>query len=70
MARTEGAKNRTTIVKSDNEDKFLAEVLERCTFWKAEAIRVKGEGQTGEKELEFAQAYRVLLNRFSTIEAV
>jgi len=67
MARTEGTKNKATIIKSDNEDKFLAEVLESYTRWKAEAIRVKGEGQTGDREAEFAEAYRVLLNKFSTI---
>ncbi|MGN6416135.1 MAG: hypothetical protein ACTHMC_01495 [Pseudobacter sp.] len=67
MPRPEGTKNKTTILKSDNEDKFLAEVLERYTYWKAEAIRAKGEGQTGEREGEFAEAYRVLLNKFSNI---
>lgn len=68
MARVEGTKNRSTIIKSDNEDKFLAELLERHTFWKSEAIRVKGEGETGKRESEYARAYRILFSKFATEE--
>lgn len=68
MARTEGTKNKATIIKTDSEDKFLADALERYTFWKAEAAKVKEGGGTGEREQEFAHAYRLLFNKFSNVE--
>lgn len=56
MARTKGALNKDTITKGDNEDEFLKEVLAGYTKWKAK----------GEKE--YAEAYQILLNKFSQIE--
>lgn len=68
MARTPGAKNKNTIVKTDSEDIFLADCLERYTFWKAKASEAKEQGRTGEREIEYAQAFKVLFNRFSSVE--
>lgn len=69
MAREAGTKNKATILKMDSEDIFLADALERYTFWKAQAVKAKDEGGTGEREREYAEFYRIGLNKFSTVEA-
>ena len=68
MPRTAGAKNKSTITKTDNEDIFLNEVLQGHGRWKAAAAEKKSGGEDPTKELEYAEAYRVLLNKFSQLE--
>jgi hypothetical protein len=57
-----------TGAKVDNQTTFLTEVLNGMTRWKAEAARRKQGQHNNEKELEYAQAYQVLLHKFSQIE--
>jgi hypothetical protein len=66
--RAAGIKNKATILKTDNEDKMLADLLERYTFWKAEALRKKEAGEPCEREIEYAKAFQFLLTKFSTPE--
>jgi hypothetical protein len=63
MARTAGAENKST--PTDSESKFLKEVLEGFTSWKKEARRLKDNGEKCDQELEYAEAYRLMLNKFS-----
>ena len=68
MAREAGTKNKATIIKSDAEDRFLADALERYTYWKAEVKKAQEEGGTGEREKEYAEFYRIGINKFSMVE--
>lgn len=82
MGRTPGALNKKNISveinkttpaarqenKLDNEDIFLAECLRAYTHWKGEATRLKAEGKESELEVDYAEAYRVLINKFTVIE--
>lgn len=68
MPRTAGAKNKSSIVKTDNEDEFLSDVLHGHAKWKSRAAIVKEAGGNPDKELQYAEAYRVLLNKFSQLE--
>lgn len=69
MAREAGIKNKATILKTDSEDIFLADALERYTYWKAAAKKAIDDGGKGEREKEYAEFYRIGLNKFSNVEA-
>ncbi len=68
MARVAGIKNKATIIKSDSEDRFLADCLERYTYWKAMAAKIKEEGGSGAREIEYAEYFKIGVNKFSNIE--
>ncbi len=81
MGRTPGAKNKTNnknilIVENkerkytDSEDIFLTDALEKYKFWKARAMELKNDGKDSSREEEYAEAYRILLNRFSVVDKV
>lgn len=54
---------------ADSEDEFLTEMLQGQIKWKARALTVKATGSNPEKELQYAEAYRLLLNKFSEIQS-
>jgi hypothetical protein len=66
MARPEGAPNKNK--PNDHEDIFLSDALRGYTFWKGEAAKLKQAGQDATQVEEYAEAYRLLLNRFTIIE--
>ncbi len=51
--------------KKNNEDIFLQELLDGKAKWKAEAEKLAKAGVSNVREAEYAEAYRVLLNRFT-----
>lgn len=52
-------------LKPTNEDLFLQELLNGKARWTAEADKLSEQGKVSLKEQEYAEAYRVLLNRFT-----
>lgn len=52
----------------ENEQEFLAEVLKGHGKWTKKALAMKAAGLDSAKEHEFAQAYRILLTKFSQIQ--
>jgi len=52
----------------DNEIRFLEQCITGYAFWKGEAEKVKQGGGTGEREKEYAEFYRIGINKFSQIE--
>lgn len=73
MGRTTGSKNVNSpaLIKNlggDSEDMALAEFHSGLVRWKARAAEKKQEGKTGVYETDVAEAYRVLLNKFSQPE--
>ncbi len=53
----------------DNEDKFLAELLAGKARWNKVARELKAKGLGNTREQEYSEAYQILLNRFSAVEA-
>jgi hypothetical protein len=79
MGRTAGALNKNKnippmenkniiISQGDSEDIFLSDVLDKHKFWKTRATALKTDGKDASREQEYATAYRLLLNKFSTID--
>lgn len=68
MPRPAGAKNKTAIIKTDTNVEFLYDVLQGHAKWIAVATEKKTAGVDNTKELEYAEAYKVLLNKFSQLE--
>lgn len=79
MGRTAGALNKNinknippmenkNINDGDSEDIFLSDVLEKHKFWKTRATALKTANKDASREQEYATAYRLLLNKFSTID--
>lgn len=66
MARPEGATNKNK--PNDHEDIFLADALRSFTFWKGEARKLEEAGKDATQVLEYAEAHRLLLNRFTYLE--
>lgn len=52
-------------IEPNNEDLFLQELLDGKARWTKAADELAKKGKTSIKELEYAEAYRVLLNRFT-----
>lgn len=65
MGRTAGATNKNK--PESNEAIFLTDVLTKYNFWSAEAERMKDAGKDAKMELQYAEAYRLLLNKFTEI---
>lgn len=73
MARTSGNKPENAPAPDknhdyDNEDLFLSELLRSYAFWKGEAAKRKEAG--GGREEDYAEAYKILLNKFTQIEGI
>lgn len=70
MPRTAGAPNKPKTVadvigEMSNEDKFLHELIAGKARWTNEASRLARESRDNTKETEYAQAYKLLINKFS-----
>lgn len=52
----------------DNEDRFLAELIAGKARWGKIASELQKEGKPNEREKEYAEAYKVLINNFSAVE--
>ena len=50
----------------DNEDRFLSTALENYTYWKCEVSRLEKAGKDATQEKEYAEAFRLQLNAFTT----
>ena len=50
---------------ANSEDEFFKDALAGYIKWKAIADKVKQAGKSPEKEVQYAEAYRLLLNKFS-----
>jgi len=72
--RQPGTKNREKEISEvigkdiDNEDKFLAELIAGKARWARIANELQKEGKPNEREKEYSEAYKVLINKFSEIE--
>ncbi len=51
----------------DNEDKFLAELIAGKARWAKIASDLQKEGRPNERELDYSEAYKVLINKFSEV---
>lgn len=70
MPRTAGAKNRSkdiaeTMTGMSNEDKFLAELISGKARWTKTASDLAKEDKDNGRELDYAGAYKVLINKFT-----
>lgn len=54
--------------KPDNEDLFLNDCLGNYSYWKGEAARLSAEGKKFDLEADYAEAYKVMINRFTAID--
>ena len=57
-----------SLFTESNEDIFLAELLRGKTEWTKIALQLEASGKASAKEKEYAEAYRVLLHKFTEIE--
>jgi hypothetical protein len=57
-----------SLLTESNEDIFLAELLKGKTEWTKIAMQLESAGKACAKEKEYAEAYRVLLHKFTEIE--
>ena len=64
MPRPKGSKNKKKEFES-SEDDFLAELIIGKAKWTTIAAALKETGHNNEKELEYAAAYKVLINKFT-----
>lgn len=72
--RPAGSKNKPKEIsevlgKMTNEDAFLAELIKGKAKWANIAAELDAKGHNNEKELDYSEAYKVLINRFTQIEA-
>ena len=65
MPRTAGSKNKNSVIKTDSETEFLNDAIVMFSKWKARAQEKKEREQDNGLELEFAEAYKVIINRFT-----
>ena len=73
MSRTEGSKNKPKTLldtnnEMDSEDLFLAELIRAKAFWTSRAKELKEKGHDVERELAYAEYYKLGINQFSVIE--
>ena len=60
--------NRQIAVKTDPESEFFIEIAGKHAEWKGRAVVKRLHGHDAIREEEYAEAYRILLNKFSQIE--
>jgi len=70
MPRPAGSKNKPKeldIISDDtnNEDLFLAELIRGKAKWTRIAKELSEKGFANDKELEYAGAYKILINKFT-----
>ncbi len=70
MPRPSGSKNKPKefeIIAEDanNEDLFLAELIRGKAKWTKAAKELAEKGFANDKELEYAGAYKILINKFT-----
>jgi hypothetical protein len=53
----------------DSEDLFFKEVSQKYAFWKGKASELEKNKKDATKERNYAEAYRLLLNQFSSADA-
>jgi len=74
MPRTKGSKNKPPALKAmteqfeNTEDQFLAELLAGKIKWNRLAAEKEKRNEAADQEREYANVYRVLLNRYSADE--
>lgn len=72
MPRTAGSKNRQKDLidlaipeGASNEDVFLSELMRGKAKWTKVAADLKNSGKPNDNEKSYAEAYRVMINRFT-----
>jgi len=73
MARTEGSKNKPKELlelnsEIDNENMFLAEMIRAKTYWTQKAKELKDKNLDNTRELEYADFYKLGINKFTEME--
>lgn len=66
MGRAAGAKNRNT--PNDYEGEFLQTAITEYNYWRS-IIKIAEAGEDKDKAREYAEAYKVLINKFSQLES-